>query len=68
MPDIVEEFMAECEMKTVKRSMLQNIRMTTGGEKRIKKVILDGTVREWVGIGWIDCGVPTTQQEKLCAM
>lgn len=50
-------------MKTVKRSLLSNIRMTTGGEKKIKKVILDGTVREWVGIGWIDCGAPTLQQK-----
>lgn len=52
-------------MKTIKRSALQNIRMTAGGEKRIKKVILDGTVREWVGIGWIDCGAPTSQQKRV---
>ena len=30
--------------------------MTTGGEDRISKIILDGVVKEWVGIGWIDIG------------
>lgn len=40
--------------KPLKRSQVTNIAMTTGGEKRISKVILDGVVKEWVGIGWID--------------
>lgn len=33
--------------------------MTTGGEDRISKIILDGVVKEWVGIGWIDIGTAT---------
>lgn len=28
--------------------------MVAGGEKRISQVILNGKVKEWVGIGWID--------------
>jgi hypothetical protein len=27
--------------------------MTAGNEKTIKRVILDGKLMEWVGIGWI---------------
>lgn len=42
--------------KPLKRSQVTNIAMTTGGEDRISKVILDGVVKEWVGIGWIDIG------------
>lgn len=61
---VTEEFV-EGGMKTVKRSKLSNIRMVAGGEKKIKQVILDGTVREWVGIGWIDCGSPTAQQKQM---
>ena len=41
---------------TIKRAKLANIRMVSGGEKKIDKVILDGRVREWVGFGWIDIG------------
>lgn len=50
--------------KPVKRSELSTIKMTTGGEKRISKVILDGNVRQWVGIGWVDEG-PATEADKL---
>jgi hypothetical protein len=38
--------------------------MTTGGEDRISKVILDGVVKEWVGIGWIDLE-PATPEDYL---
>lgn len=50
--------------KTIKRNELSNIRMAAGNEKRISKVICDGHVKEWVGIGWIDLGLPTKQQER----
>jgi len=52
------------KQKTVKRSQLTNCAMISGGEKKISRVILDGTVRNWVGIGWVDEGKPTTQQQK----
>jgi hypothetical protein len=41
-------------MKKIQSSKVSNIAMTTGGEKRITKVIDGGIVKEWVGIGWID--------------
>jgi hypothetical protein len=50
--------------KPIKRSELSTIKMTTGNEDRISKVILDGNVRQWVGIGWVDEG-PATETDKL---
>lgn len=50
--------------KPLKRSQVTNIAMTTGGEKRISKIILDGVVKEWVGIGWIDLE-PATPEDYL---
>lgn len=41
------------KQKIIKRSKLSTIAMTCGNEKKISKVILDGFVEEWVGIGWI---------------
>jgi hypothetical protein len=38
----------------ITRSMLTNIKMVSGGEKDLSKVIFDGRVREWIGFGWID--------------
>lgn len=51
-------------MKTIDSAELSNSRMVAGNERRIRKVIVDGTVREWVGIGWIDCGKPTRDQTR----
>jgi hypothetical protein len=50
--------------KPIKRSELSNIKMVVGNEDRISKVILDGNVRQWVGIGWVDEG-PATAADKL---
>ena len=50
--------------KTIRRRELSTIAMTTGNEKRISKVILDGTVRNWVGFGWVDEGKPTAVQKR----
>jgi hypothetical protein len=41
-------------MKTVKRSELSNMKMVAGNEKKYDAVIVDGVVKEWVGIGWIE--------------
>lgn len=54
--------MKKRNVRQISREALSNIRMTTGGEKRIDAVILDGTVRRWVGIGWVDEGPPTPRQ------
>lgn len=37
----------------VRRSDLTNIKMVAGNEKKYSKVIDDGQIIEWVGIGWI---------------
>lgn len=50
--------------KPIKRSELSTIKMVAGGEDRISKVILDGNVRQWVGIGWVDEG-PASAADKL---
>ena len=50
--------------KTIKRSELSNIKMVAGGEDRISKVILDGTVRQWVGIGWVDEGQASAADKR----
>jgi hypothetical protein len=41
-------------MKTVKRAKLTSMAMSGGNENSIKKVIMAGTLKEWVGIGWVD--------------
>lgn len=50
--------------KTVKRCELSSLAMATGNEKRISRIILDGTVRNWIGFGWLDEGKPTTEQKR----
>jgi len=40
--------------KTLARRDVTNIAMTAGNENKISQIILDGVVKEWVGIGWID--------------
>ena len=44
--------------KTIDRSELTNHKMVAGNESKYSKVILDGVLKEWVGIGWIDLGEP----------
>lgn len=41
------------KIKTVKRKEVTNFGMLTGGEKKYTKIIIDGVVKEWVGIGWV---------------
>jgi hypothetical protein len=50
--------------KTIRRSRLSNLAMVAGGEEHVRRVILDGTVRNWVGFGWVDEGPPTERQRQ----
>lgn len=49
----------------IKRNELSTIKMTCGNEKKISKVILDGFIEEWVGIGWLTLGVAEPKDYKL---
>jgi len=51
-------------MKTIPVSKVSNIRMAAGGEKRITKLIDDGVLKEWVGIGWIVLRKATAADKK----
>lgn len=51
-------------MKTVKAEKLSNIAMTTGGEKKFTHVIDNGTLKHWVGIGWISLRKATAKDKK----
>lgn len=44
---------------TIKRKEVSNGNMIAGNEKKYSVVILDGQLKEWVGIGWIDIGKAT---------
>ena len=44
---------------TVPLSKLNNLSMVAGYEKRVHKVIHNGVLKEWVGIGWV-----TLEHEK----
>lgn len=50
--------------KTVDISELSNARMAGGNEKKYTKVIMNGVLKEWVAIGWIDIGVPTDEDRE----
>jgi hypothetical protein len=50
--------------KTVKRSELSNLRMTAGNEKKYSMVILEGILKEWVGIGWVGEDKATDEDRK----
>jgi hypothetical protein len=51
-------------MKTITRDEISTLAMTSGGEKKLRKVIDGGVVWLWVGIGWVDEGPPTPQQKR----
>ena len=45
----------------IKISELSTIKMVAGNEATYSKVIMNGVVKEWVGIGWIDTNeIPDT--------
>lgn len=46
--------MGKPKRMTVKASEVSMISMAAGNEKKYGKVIEDGQLKEWVGIGWID--------------
>lgn len=50
--------------KTVRRAELSNLRMVAGGEKRRSKVIVEGVLKEWVGIGWITLRQATAHDKR----
>jgi len=49
--------------KTVSLSELTMRKMAAGNEKLYPKIIHEGVVKEWVGVGWL-VGDPPSPQEK----
>lgn len=47
--------------RTVTRSQVSNLRMAAGNESRYTHVIVDGRLKNWVGIGWVDEGEATDE-------
>ena len=45
-------------MSTVSRGELTSHKMAAGNEAKYSKVVLNGILKEWVGIGWIDHDPP----------
>lgn len=50
-------------MKTIKFSELKRLSFCNSKDLP-KKIIVDGIVREWMGIGWLDTEKPPTADEK----
>jgi hypothetical protein len=51
-------------MKKIPRREVSNRRMIEGNENKYSIVILEGELKEWVGIGWIDIGPATNEDRK----
>jgi hypothetical protein len=52
------------DMKTVTRAELSNLRMVAGSEKKYSKAVIDGKLKEWVGIGWIELRDATAADKR----
>lgn len=50
--------------KTIPFSRISTLAMTAGGEKKLKRVILQGRLKHWVGIGWHDLRQATESDRK----
>lgn len=48
-------------MKTVTLKDVSNMAMVSGNENHITKIIHEGMVKEWCGIGWIEEGEPSQE-------
>ena len=53
-------------IKKVPAAELSKFRMAAGNEKKYRMVIDEGTLKEWVGIGWVDIREATeTDHQKF---
>jgi hypothetical protein len=50
--------------KTVPLSKLSTVSMVAGGEKKHPRVIHDGLLKNWVGIGWVTERKATATDKK----
>lgn len=48
----------------IARCELSNLRMVAGNEKKYSKVVIDGKLKEWIGIGWIELRDATADDRK----
>lgn len=49
----------------VKRDELTPMKMVAGNENLYSRVVDDGRLRGWVGIGWVDEGMATDEHRAL---
>lgn len=47
------------------RSELTNLRMVAGNEKKYKRIVLDGSLKEWVSIGWVRIRTASERDKKV---
>lgn len=52
-------------MIPVLRSELTNLRMVAGNEKKYKRIVLDGSLKEWVGIDWVRIRTASERDKKV---
>jgi hypothetical protein len=51
-------------MSSIKRSEVSNLKMAAGNEKKYTKIIINGILNEWVGIGWVALREATAIEKK----
>jgi len=52
------------KQKTVKAKELSTMKMSCGNAKKYPRVIQDGIVKNWVGMGWVDEDHATEEDYK----
>lgn len=52
-------------LHTVSVHEISTLRMTAGNEKHLTKIIHEGKLKEWVGIGWVEETEPLTINQAL---
>lgn len=55
----------DAKIRTVSVHETSSLRMAAGNEKHLTKVIEEGKLKEWVGIGWVEETEPLTLNQAL---
>lgn len=52
-------------MSNIKRREVSNSSMVAGNEIKYRNVILDGSLKEWIGFGWITLREATDEDKEM---